>query len=320
MKNKASGIVLLIFGILVIVFLAGPRTKIDTHLKTISLPDDLDRYLTESEAQHPDIIPGTEKIIHWANPDKRKTPLSIIYLHGYSATRQESAPLSEHLAAKLGANLFYTRFTGHGETGEALARATINDFFNDSMEAMEIGKRLGEKVIVIGTSNGGVLATWLAMQAGQEQVLAYILMSPNFGLRDKTSVVATWPWAKQIVPLLAGPEYSWTPTNPQHAKYWTESYPSAALLQPINLTRYVVSSKLESIQKPILVVYAPDDEVVDTKTVENAFARFGSPIKKIVQINDSDNPSGHVLAGDILAPADTDRIMEIMYEFVSPLQ
>ena len=57
---KRIGIVL---AVLVIMFLAGPRTKIDLEIKPINLPADQDQYLAESEAKFSDIVPGTEKII-----------------------------------------------------------------------------------------------------------------------------------------------------------------------------------------------------------------------------------------------------------------
>ncbi|MDD4273595.1 MAG: hypothetical protein PHG14_07705 [Desulfobacter postgatei] len=37
-----------------------------------------------------------------------------VYIHGFSATRKETAPLSDLVAKTLNANLFYTRLSGHG--------------------------------------------------------------------------------------------------------------------------------------------------------------------------------------------------------------
>ncbi|HXV99346.1 MAG TPA: hypothetical protein VEC93_13065, partial [Anaerolineae bacterium] len=169
MKKKA--LVLALAG-LMILFLAGPTAKIDLNRRPIDLPEDLDGYLAESEAQFPDLISDTGKTIIWANAAKTKTPLALIYLHGFTATRQEAAPLCDNIAARLGANLFYTRLTGHGRSGQALGAAMANDWLNDTLEALEIGKRLGDKVIVIGSSTGGTLATWHALQADDEAVLA----------------------------------------------------------------------------------------------------------------------------------------------------
>jgi esterase/lipase len=319
MKKIAKRIAIVV-AVLLIVFLAGPRTKIDLNLKTFDLPPDLDQYLAQSEAKYSDITPGTEKTIVWANAGKTKTPLSIIYLHGYSATRQETAPLSDEIAAQLGANLFYTRLAGHGRSNAAMAEPAVNDWLNDTMEALAIGKRLGDKVIVIGTSTGGTLAAWLAQQPNTDEVLAYVLISPNFGPRDPNSEVLTWPWAKQFVPFIVGSEYSWEPKNPQHAKYWTHSYPSPALVTMMGLVNFVRNSDLKSIEKPVLVIYSPNDQVVNSEKTQQRAAQIGSAIKEIDPIVDSGNPENHVLAGDILAPDNTEAVKKLILDFIARLK
>jgi len=322
MKKVALGIVIVLV-VLVVVFLAGPRTKIDLQIKPVNLPPnpaDLDQYLAQSEAKYTDIIPGAEKTIVWANAEKTKTPLSIVYIHGYSATRQETVPLSDEIAAKLGANLFYTRLSGHGRTGAAMDEPTVNDWLNDTMEAFEIGKRLGEKVIVIGVSTGGPLAVWLAEQPNTDEALAYVLLSPNFAPRDSNAEILTLPWAKQFAPLILGAEYSWTPQNEGHAQYWTHSYPSTALVTMMGLVKFARESDLESIKKPVLVIYSPHDQVVNSDAVEQGYARIGSDIKEIQPIEDSGNPENHVLAGNILAPKNTQVVEKMILDFLSKLK
>jgi len=320
MRKKMLAIILIVASVLVVLFLAGPRVKVDFQPSKVVLPEDLDQYLTQSESQYSDIVPGTEKTIIWANDTKSKTPLSIIYFHGYSATRQETVPLSDQLAARLGANLFYTRLSGHGRTGDAMTEPSVNDWFNDALEALEIGKRLGDEVIVIGTSTGGTLATWLAEQPDTDEVLAYVMISPNFAPRDSNSEILTLPWAEQFTPILLGQEYSWTPQNDDHARYWTHSYSSTALVTMMTFVKYIRESDLESITKPVLVIYSPNDQVINPKQVELAYSRIGSEVKQLNPIEQSGNPENHVLAGDILAPQNTQVVENIIFEFISELE
>jgi pimeloyl-ACP methyl ester carboxylesterase len=248
------GFVFVFIVIVVVVFLAGPRVKVDTTLRPFPLPDDLDTYLAESENRFDDIRPNTEKTIIWAGQPGQKTAVSIIYLHGFSATRQETAPLSDKLAAELGANLFYTRFTGHGRIGRALAEATVNDWLNDTMEALAIGRRLGERVIVIGVSTGATAATWLAAQPDLDDVLAFIFISPNYGPYDRSADILAWPWGEQIAIALIGPERNWEPSNEAHGRYWTLRYPTKALLPMIGLVKLTRQTDLSRIIRPILVI------------------------------------------------------------------
>jgi esterase/lipase len=320
MIRKYIWVPVLFLAILAVILLAGPRVEIDTTLQPVQLPADLDGYLRESEAQFDDIVPGAEKTIVWAGEPGQKTPLSVIYLHGFSATRQETAPLSDKLAAELGANLYYGLFTGHGRSGEALADATVNDWLNDANEALEIGRRLGEEVVVIGTSTGGTAAAWLAAQPNTEDVRALILISPNFAPQNRQSEILTWLWGEQIAKMIIGPERSWEPADEMQARFWTERYPTEALLPMMAMVKLARGADLEGASAPLLVIYSPDDEVVSPAFTEEAFARYGAAVKERYIVENSDDPSNHVIAGDIVSPNTTDEVLGTILTFLEQLE
>ncbi len=320
MKNKAGLLLLAGLSGLSVLFFVGPTIVVNKNIKDISLPDDLDQYLAQSEAKFTDITPNTEKKIFWANPDKTKTHLSIVYLHGYSATRHETSPLADDIAAKLNANLFYTRLAGHGRPGYAMTEPSVNDWLNDTLEAVEIGKRLGDKVIVIGVSTGATLATWLAMQPYDSSVLAYVMISPNYGPKDPQSELLTLPWAQLLVPPILGPEYSWEPENPENAMYWTHKYPTKALFQMMALVKYVRKSKLETIKKPVMFIYSKLDSVTNIRETEKQIARFSSKQKTILALTEKVNKENHVLAGNILAPDNTVKLEQPILDFIRGLK
>ncbi|MBF7729927.1 alpha/beta hydrolase [Pseudomonas sp. N040] len=305
--------------VLIAAFLAGPRTSVDYRPYAGQLPSDLTAYLQQAEAAYPDITPGAEKTIRWASAEHRQTNLAIVYLHGFSATRQETAPLCDDLARSLGANLFYTRLSGHGRSNAALGEARAGQWLNDAEEALAIGKRLGRKVIIIGTSTGGTLATWLAATHNDPAILAYVLISPNFAPRDPAAQLLNWPWAKYFVPLLLGEERRWTPLNAEQARYWNHRYPSKVLLPMMALVQTVNAQPLEQVRTPLLLIHAADDQVVSATAASAAFARFGSAHKRRVELQHSQDPSHHVLAGRILAPADTARVAQLIKQFIVPL-
>jgi esterase/lipase len=201
-----------------------------------------------------------------------------------------------------------------------MAEPTVNDWLNDAIEAFEIGRRLGDKVILFGTSTGCPLAIWLAERSDTDDALAYVLISPNFAPRDSKSEILTLPWARQFAPLILGPTYSWTPYNESHAKYWTHSYPSAALVTMMRLVKFVRESDLGSIKKPVMIIYSPNDQVINPQEVERRFVQIGSKIKEIQPIVNNGDPDNHVLAGDILAPNNTETAKRLILNFISRLQ
>lgn len=319
MKNRFQYIVL--SAILVVVLLVtGPRVNLKHTIKPVVIPDQIDQYLAASENRFTDIRSGTEKKIIWADSNSPSiTPYSIVYIHGFSASRQEVAPLCDRLAKHLSANLFYTRLTGHGRSGEAMREVTVDALLNDANEALEIGKRTGNKVILIGSSTGGTLATWLSTRQSSDSIAAIILLSPNFGLKRKESELLLFPWGKTILNLLEGEYYSFTPVNELQDKYWTTRYPTNALLSMIGLVDLVRQNATSNVNIPALVLYSEKDKIIDIELIKSQFQQFASPIKKLVPIPNSTDPQQHILAGDALSPVSTDDVLKTITEFLIPI-
>jgi pimeloyl-ACP methyl ester carboxylesterase len=304
-------IVLAVLGlvtVLALAFLLGPRVAVDTtiHFDASAIGDDPQSYVVRKEALVPGIRDGLEKEIVWADPMVHaKTPLSIVYIHGFSASKGEVRPLPDEVAEQLDANLFYTRLTGHGEDGDAMARGSVNAWINDYEEALAIGRAIGDKVIVISTSTGGSLAAWAATQPGaSDGVAAIAFISPNFGVQASGAEILTMPWGKQIAELVAGKERSFVPRNALHEKFWTTKYPIAATLPMAALTELAYGAPVEKATIPALFIFSDLDKVVRHDRTREIAGRWAGP-HELVPIESSGDPDNHVLAGDALSPSTT---------------
>lgn len=300
-------------------FLLGPRVAADTHVTFDAggIGVDLDTYLAKEESKVAGIRDGLQKEIIWADPaTKAKTPFAVVYIHGFSASKEEVRPLPDKVAAALGANLFFTRLKGHGQDGAAMATASVNDWVNDYAEAVAIGRRIGEKVIVIATSTGGGLATLAATNdVAVDDVDALVLISPNYGVQAAGSWLLTQPWGKQIAELVIGTERGFEPQNERHAKFWTTRYPTSALLAMAALCKVSLASPVEQAKTPALFMFSDKDQVVRADLTGEIAGRWGAA-HEVVEVEDSGDPYNHVIAGDVISPATTDRLVGVVVAWV----
>ena len=302
-------------------FLAGPRASVDPEVAIPALPAlpaELEALLESQESRYPDIVPGTQKRILWFDPQAPgRTEFAVVYLHGFSATHRESAPLAETLAHELGANAFLARLAGHGRTGEALGASVAGEWLLDAAEAMEIGRRIGRRTILLGVSTGGTLATWAAAHPQwRDEIEALILLSPNYALADSRAWILDLPWGGVLAEMVQGPEYGFETQNELHRRYWTERYPTRVLLEVGALIRLVDADLMGRIPAPVLMFLSPRDRVIDPTVAERRFGELGSRERELIRVSQIPGSGEHVLAGDILAPGRTPVVLSQILSFL----
>lgn len=309
--------------VLIVTLLFGPREPGNGALSFSAdrLGEDLDAYLAAQEAQFDDITQGVEKRIIWADAPGSRTEFAIVYLHGFSATNAEIAPVPQLVGTAMNANVYLSRLTGHGRSGADLAQASAVDWRNDLAEAMEIGRRLGDKVIILGVSTGATLGALATVDIRVRDELAGIAMlAPNFKVNNPLAFVLDMPFARYYAPLLAGETRSWEGHNADHDTYWTTSYPTVAALPMAALMREANAIPFAEVQTPALMIFDPEDSVVLHDRTVAVAQSWGAPVEVIrVQATDADDPHKHVIAGDILSPTLTAPVAEAIAEWVRGL-
>ena len=301
--------------LLAVLFMLTPP-RLESRSIVPNLPGDLDAYLAESEGAAPyPLVDDTDKRIRWQAPGER-TEYAIVYLHGFSATRRELTPTMEIVADAIGANLFETRLAGHGRASGALVDVRAESWLDDGAEALAIGQRLGDKVIVVGTSTGGTLAAAMLNHPLADKVSDIVLLSPNFALRDGKSKLLTMPAGPQLADALIGPIRSFETHNELHATYWSNTYPTSALVEMMRLVDYANANAPEAIDANLLVMVSPGDMVISPEAGKAFLDNIEAPEKRFVEVLDIDDPNSHMLAGDILSPSTTERVAADIVAFI----
>lgn len=274
--------------LLVVVYFSGPKPVTPVYVNILpEVPGqltELDTYINQREAKLP-VKTANEARIVWADSThKEQTEYALVYLHGFTASQGEGDPVHRDFARKFGCNLYLARLAGHGLKGEdAMLGFTPEKLWASTLEAYAIGKKLGKKVIIMGTSTGGALALRLA--ANFPEIKGVILYSPNIAINDGSAWLTNKPWGLQLIRKVMGGMYSkkTADTDPKVLQYWYSQYRLEAVPQ---LQEFIETSNTkqtyEQVKQPVLMLYYYKDEQHQDKTVKvdamlKMFEELGTP-------------------------------------------
>ncbi len=305
---RALKIGLMILVILSIAYLLGPHPSapvFSNTLPAIANNANLDSLVQAGEKQH-HIKPNNEAKIIWADSTHEQTEYAIVYLHGFSASQKEGAPVHENIAKAFHCNLFLARLAEHGiDTTEDLMNLTAENYWESAKQAYAIGKKLGKKVILMSTSTGGTLSLQLA--AAYPEIAGLVMYSPNIEINNPAAPILNNPWGLQIARMVkkgnyANIEYK----NNDYPKYWNTHYRLESTVELQNLIEATMTKALfQKVHQPSLALYYYQDEqhqdnVVKVSGIKRMLSELGTPdsLKKGVAIPNAGN---HVLGSPIVS-------------------
>lgn len=308
----------------IVVYLLGPKPQhplYSTNLPAIPPVDKLEDYIKSIESRHK-IKPNNEAEIVWAdNAVHQQTEYAVVYLHGYSASKEEGNPVHINLAKKIKANLYLSRLADHGvDTVSAMEYSTADHLWESAKQALEIGKRLGKKVILVGTSTGGTLALKLA--ATYPDIYSVILISPNVAINDKLAFLANNPWGLEMSRLvIGGKEKIVEGKSEEYKKYWYTQYRLESVVQLEELVETSMTEEtFNKIKQPLLLLYyykneQEQDPVVKVDAMLKMYDELGTPasLKAKVAIP---NGGSHVL-GSHITSKDIESVQRAIDNFIT---
>ncbi len=296
--------------IIILAYFAGPSPKSPNldDIPKFSLEDNLlllQKQIAAAEAEEKNLKPNNEAKIIFHDSIPTKTAYSIVYLHGFSASHEEGAPVHTNLAKKYKANLYLARWEEHGiDAGDTtMANLTADKMIASAEKALAVGKKIGDKVIFVATSAGGALALHLASK--HPEIEALVLYSPCIAIYDKASTLLDNPWGLKIAQNVKGGRFNdIKPKNETQPKFWTMHYRLEALVALQNfLTESMTSSTFEKVKCPVYLAYYYEDEehqdkVVSVPAMLEMFEQLGSAIKEKEAFPTTKN---HVIASYVLS-------------------
>lgn len=305
-----------------IIYLLGPRPAQPAY--DTALPDlpasaaALETYVESRESRHK-IKPDNEARIVWADPAiKQKTPVAVVYLHGFSASRREGFPAHVRFAKKFGCNLYLARLSDHGiDTVPAMAYLTADRLWNSAKEAYAIGKQLGDEVVLMGTSTGSTLALKLASE--YPEVKGLINFAPNIEINDPAAFLLDRPWGLQIARLYFGGKTRSVPSDSVYRRYWYDTYRLEATTELQRLLRTAaVPEVFEKITCPVWSGFyyrdeAHQDPTVKVSAIKEMHSALGTPAEKQAAVA-FPHAETHVIACDLLSKS-VDEVMRAAENF-----
>jgi len=323
----------LLVAVIAVGYLLGPTAHSDgINEENVTLDPDLvklEQSLAESE-RTATLRPDNEARIVWADSlHKVKTPYSLVYLPGFSATWAEGDPVHKQIAAHFGCNLYLARTAEHGvNSPDALQKLTPSTYAASAERALAIGKSLGDKVIVMGTSAGGMLALYLA--AHHPEIDGLILYSPCIATANPALKLVTGPWGKQILDqVFKGEHVVNSNYSGGRARYWLPQYHTNGLIAlQTMLDHFMTPDQFQKVKQPVFMAYYYKDEehqdkVVSVPAMLTMFDELGTPANQKQKV-DFPNAGEHVIAshftsGDLQGVYQaTEKFMETVLKLPVP--
>jgi esterase/lipase len=297
--------------ILVAAYMLGPR--VETPSLDTTLPEatadlvELEKEIAVKEQAFSNIKPGNEARIIWYDSIPTKTEYCIVYLHGWSASAKEGAPLHREMAERYGANLYLPRLAGHGLVEEEpMLDITADQVLDSAKGALAVAQQLGDKVIVMSTSTGGTLALHLA--AGNPDLHSLVLYSPNVAIYDSNAHLLAKPWGLEIARFVKGGNYHSFEADEERQKYWTTKYRLEALTHlQIMVEATMLPETFAQVKQPVFMGYyfKSDDEqdtVVSVDALLDMFNQLGTPENEKVKVA-FPNAGDHVIGSPMTSEA-----------------
>ena len=273
--------------VLASVFMAGPRPEVGDLSGELPAVNSnllvLEQEINQRETANPLVKPNNQARIVWADStQKKKTPVSLVYLHGFGASQAEGDPVHTMLAERYGCNLYLARLKEQGiESDSAFKSLTAAKLLASAREAVAIGYALGERVIIVSTSTGSTLALKIASE--HPKLAGLIMYSPLIAPRDEQLYLLNQPWGIQAMETSLGADHLINERTGRTKQYWSRYYHiNGYVTLAVLLKETMTEETFRKVTCPAFLGYyykneETQDQVVSVAAMHPMFAQLGTP-------------------------------------------
>ena len=307
-------IILLVAGTLIAValFIQSPHniSNLVSHPNPVQGYDEAVRHagkLRENSQQNMNPLCRLQLMTHG-----RKTGRAVILVHGYTTCPQQFHELGERLH-EYGCNVLIAPLPHHGladrmTEAHSLLKAEELAAYADTV--VDIAQGLGEEVIMMGISAGGVTTAWAAQQ--RDDIDLAVIISPAFGFKQIPTFLTAA--VMNIFTVMPDKFTWWNPDLQADAppSYAYPRYSRRALAQILRLG-FAVQQDIQrkpAGAKKIVVVFNVNDNEINNELTRDIVKRWQSHDANITTYEfDASLRLGH----DIIDPSHLGQKVDIVY-------
>lgn len=307
-------IVFLIFGIvLAIVFIVSIPwniSNLSSHPRPVkSYAEALQRVEALREQEPPDMNPVCR--LQLMTHDK-KVDRVIILVHGYTTCPQQFHDLGQRFY-DLGYNVLIAPLPHHGladRMTEAHAQLKAEELAAYADETVDIAQGLGNQVIMMGISAGGVTTAWAAQN--RSDIDLAVIISPAFGYKQIPTPLTA---AVMNIYLFLPDSFVWWNPALQAATLPTYAYPrysQHALVQILRLgfATQADAQLMQPAAKKMVVVFNANDNSVNNTLTMNVVKLWQAHNANLTTYEFEANLK---LGHDLIDPTQPDAQIDIVY-------
>ena len=195
--------------------------------------------------------------------------IGVLVLHGFTGSPASMRPLAEDLAGR-GFAVELPLLPGHGTHWKQLSTTTWQDLAKETVRAFEQLRARTNQCVVLGLSNGGLIALRLAQTRGAD-LAGQVLINPFlFSLDPRVKVL---PILKSVLPSIPGVINDIAKPDQDEVGY--DRVPLRSLASVMQLQKEV-RANLPATRIPTLLFTSRQDHVVDPKNSEEIAERIGA--------------------------------------------